>query len=428
MPTDRSLSEELIARNLINQFSAKSLADVVDKEKRTIYLGVDPTADSMHVGHFAALMLLRHLAEAGHKVIFLAGGGTGMIGDPKPDSERKLLPRETIEANVLSLKKQAEKILNVQNLTIADNYDWLGKLNLLEFLRDTGKNFTVNNLVKKDAIAARMQSEEGITYTEFTYPLLQAYDYWHLHKEFGCDVQIGGSDQWGNIVAGVDLIRRKTGSEVFALTFPLVIDKATGKKFGKSEGNAVWLDSAKTSPFAFYQFWLNTGDESVGDFLKLFTLNPLHALDELLELHARDKGARVAQKRLAYDVTTLVHGEDAANKVVQATDVLFGSVSVGSIAGADVASFLADAPHFAVSLAVDAAAGNTNPTLVDVLVATSLASSKREAREFIESGAVSLGGVKITDIAYTLGPNDFESNGLQLLKRGKQKVVVLTNN
>jgi tyrosyl-tRNA synthetase len=351
-----------------------------------------------------------------------------MIGDPKPDSERKLLPRETIEANVLSLKKQAEKILNVQNLTIADNYDWLGKLNLLDFLRDTGKNFTVNNLVKKDAIAARMQSEEGITYTEFTYPLLQAYDYWHLHKEYGCDVQIGGSDQWGNIVAGVDLIRRKTGSEVFALTFPLVIDKATGKKFGKSEGNAVWLDSAKTSAFAFYQFWLNTSDESVGDFLKLFTLLPLAQIEEALERHEENKGGRAAQRLLAHEVTKLVHGEDAANKAVQATDVLFGQVSVGSIATADVAGFLADAPHLVVgrTVSADGAAGE-NPLLIDALISSGLAASKREAREFIEGGAVSLGGVKITDVGYALGPNDFESNGLQLLKRGKQKVCVLVN-
>lgn len=412
-----SLSEQLTKRNLINQYSAKNLADVVDGEKRTIYLGVDPTADSMHVGHLAALMPLRHMAEAGHKIICLVGGGTGMIGDPKPDSERKLLPRETIEANVQALKKQAEKILNVQNLTIADNYDWLGKLNLLEFLRDTGKNFTVNNLVKKDAIASRMQSDEGITYTEFTYPLLQAYDYWHLHKEFGCDVQIGGSDQWGNIISGVDLIRRKTGSEVFALTFPLVIDKATGKKFGKSEGNAVWLDSSKTSPFAFYQFWLNTSDESVSDFLKLFTLLSLQGIDELLENHEKNKGSRNAQRTLAYEVTKLVHGEDAANKAVQATDVLFGQASVGSVASEDIAAFLTDAPHLKV--------GRDNATLLDILVSSSLASSKREAREFIESGAVTLGGVKITDVAYTLGSNDFESNGLQLLKRGKQKVAVL---
>jgi tyrosyl-tRNA synthetase len=416
------LSEQLTARNLINQHSGKSLAEVIDGSKRVVYLGVDPTGDSMHVGHLAALMLLRHVAEAGHKVIFLAGGGTGMIGDPKPNVERTLLPRETIVANVQALKTQAEKILNVQNLTIADNYDWLGSLNLIEFLRDIGKHFTVNNLVKKDAIAARMQSEDGITYTEFSYPLLQSYDFLHLHKEFGCNVQIGGSDQWGNIISGVDLIRRKTGSEVFALTFPLVIDKATGKKFGKSEGNAVWLDGAKTSPFAFYQFWLNTNDESVADFLKIFTTLPLYEIDEALAQHAENKGARAAQRLLASQVTKLVHGESAAQKAQQATDVLFGSAQVGSIDGADVAEFLKDAPHIQVTRGEGA---TENPLLIDILIQANLASSKREAREFIESGAITLGGVKITDLTYTLGPNDFESNGLQLLKRGKQKVVVL---
>lgn len=408
-------ASRLQARGLVNQFTAEKLEDIVN-EPRTVYLGVDPSSDSMTVGNLVALMALRNLRDAGHTVIFLAGGGTGMIGDPKPDSERQLLPRETIVSNVAKLKAQAERILNISDLTVVDNYDWLGKIGYIEFLRDVGKFFTVNALVKKDAIASRMESEDGITYTEFSYPLLQGYDYLHLYRTHGCTLQIGGSDQWGNIVSGVELIRRKEEGVAHALTFPLVIDKATGKKFGKSEGNAVWLDAAKTSPFAFYQFWFNQSDESVGDFLKLYTLLELDAIDALLQKHEENKSARTAQRALAYEVTTIVHGKAAADAATTTQEVLFGTAALSEVTTEGVAWLLQNAPSARVAVGA---------LLVDVLIDAQLAASKREAREFIEGGAVTLGGVKITDVAYTIADNDFEQNGLQLLKRGKQKVVVI---
>ena len=410
-----SLSSELRERGFINQFSSETLEEMLDGEPRTVYLGVDPSSDSMTVGNLVAVMLLRKLAKAGHTVIFLAGGGTGMIGDPKPNVERPLLPRETIVSNVESIRAQAEKILQVPNLVMADNYDWLGKLGYIEFLRDIGKHFTANSLVKKDAIAARMESEDGITYTEFSYPLLQAYDYLHLYRAHGCNLQIGGSDQWGNIIAGVDLIRRKEGGSAYALTIPLLIDKATGKKFGKSEGNAVWLDANKTSPFAYYQFWFNASDEAVLDYLKIFTDLSLNEIAEIGKAHAENPGERMAQRSLAYAATEIVHGAKAAQLAEDASKILFGEGDVSTVT--DVAAFIRDVPSTLVT---------AGEPLIDILINAQLAQSKREARQFIESGAVSLNNAeRISDVHYALKNEDFFSNGLALLKRGKQKVSIL---
>jgi tyrosyl-tRNA synthetase len=338
-----------------------------------------------------------------------------MIGDPKPNVERTLLPRETVVANVEKIRTQAAHILNVPDLVMVDNYDWLGKLGMIEFLRDVGKYFTANALVKKDAIAARMDSEDGITYTEFSYPLLQGYDYYHLHKEMGCDLQIGGSDQWGNIISGVDLIRRKTGDTAYALTIPLVIDKATGKKFGKSEGNAVWLDAEKTSPFQFYQFWFNAGDEGVEDYLKLYTELTLDAIKEIMKAHAENPGDRGAQRSLAFAATELVHGAAAARQAEDTAKILFGNGDVSSIE--DPTSFTRDVPSTTVAV---------GDLIIDVLVSSGLASSKREARQFVESGAVSMNNAeRITDVKRALTGDDFFKNGLATLKRGKQNIRVL---
>jgi tyrosyl-tRNA synthetase len=319
---------------------------------------------------------------------------------------------------VSKLKEQAESILAVENLTIVDNYDWLGKIGLIDFLRDIGKHFTANNLVKKDAIAERMKSEEGITYTEFSYPLLQAYDFLHLNREYNCDLQVGGSDQWGNITAGVDLIRRVESKTVYALTVPLVIDKATGKKFGKSEGNAVWLSAEKTSPYAFYQFWLNTSDESVEDFLKLFTVLSLPEIEAIMKEHSGDKGKRIAQRALARAVCEIVHGKAIAQSVEEVTAVFFGNSPNDHIAKVTfVDGFLAVAPH------TKAAIGDS---LVEILVTAQLAESKRQAREFIEGGAISINHAdKVTDVGYTLGEHDFFANGLVLLKKGKVAHVLV---
>lgn len=408
------LSETLRERGYVYQHSSETLEEITDGIKRTVYLGVDPTADSIHAGNLAAYMLLRRFADDGHRVILIVGGGTGMIGDPKPDVERPLLDIDTINERVEKLRTQAEKILGNTQLTIINNYDWLGKEQLIPFLREYGKFFTVNNLIKKDAIAARIASEDGISFTEFAYPLLQAFDFWHLFKNEKCDVQIGGSDQWGNIVSGVELIRRKENAIAYALTIPIIVDKATGKKFGKSEGNAIWLDAAKTSPFQFYQFWLNASDESVRDFLNLFTMLPLEEISSLMDQQDTDAGARIAQRRLAREVTALVHGEDEAAKAEDVSSVLFGDGNIESLDSDTIATLMSSAPT---------CEAQRGASIVDILVLSGLASSRREARQFLSDGAITLGGQAIDELK-VIEADDFVS-GAALLKRGKRNVSVL---
>jgi tyrosyl-tRNA synthetase len=381
---------------------------VLDGPKRTIYHGVDPSADSIHAGNFAVWMMLRHLVEAGHKVILLIGGGTGMIGDPKPDVERPLTPPEEVAKRVEKLSAQAKRLLGGE-VTFVNNHDWLGKLQLIDFLRDTGKHFTINELIKKDAIATRLAGEHGISYTEFAYPLLQAYDYLELNRTYGCDVQVGGSDQWGNIIAGVELVRRKEQKTVYAITVPLIIDKATGKKFGKSEGNAVWLDATKTSPYEFYQFWLNTADENVIDYLKIFSLLTLEEIEVCKQEFEKNPGARAAQKKLAEAITKIVHGEEVAAAVGEVSEILFGDESVEHISPEAKNILLQNAPKTKVS---------EGQNIVDVLVETGLSSSKREARTFIESGAISINETKVTDVGALVTFEHFTDN-LALLRRGK---------
>lgn len=409
------LSEELQARGFIHQFSSETIEEIVDGPKRTVYHGIDPTADSAHAGNFANWVLLRHLVEHGHKVIFLVGGGTGRIGDPKPDEERTLASYEEIDERVEKIRAQAIKLLGTDEITFVNNNDWLSELGLIEFLRDIGKRFTVNELIKKDAIATRLSSEVGLSYTEFAYPLLQAYDYLELHRRYGCDFQVGGSDQWGNIIAGVDLVRRVEQKTVYALTQPLVIDKATGKKFGKSEGNAVWLDPEKTSPYQFYQFWLQAGDEGVIDFLKRFTFVSLEEIAEIEQEFSANPGARSAQKRLAYEVTRFVHGEEEAESAQKVSGILFGGEPLGSLTPEEAATLRENAPTCEVAI---------GDLVVDVLVASGLASSKREARTFIESSAVELGGIKI-DTTETLIAEGIFHDDLAVLKRGKKQMCVL---
>lgn len=408
------ISEELQRRGFIHQFSAPTLEEILDNEPRVIYHGIDPTADSAHAGNFVNWMLLYHLVKAGHKIIFLVGGGTGMIGDPKPDVERQLKPMAEIENNVAKIKAQAEKIFAGYNVQFANNYDWLGSLSLISFLRDIGKHFTVNELIKKDAIATRLQSEQGLSYTEFAYPLLQGYDYLELHRQFGATVQVGGSDQWGNIIAGTDLIRRIEQNTAFAVTVPLVIDKVTGKKFGKSEGNAIWLDANKTSPYAFYQFWLNTSDENVENYLKLFTVTPLTEIESLLTSHFGSPEMRQAQQHLAKLVTAFVHGVEVASSAEKVSNVLFGDVLLADLTHTEKEFLVENAPIVTVKDRTD---------LVDVLVESGMATSKREARTFIESGAVSVDGVKCQDLSSVIEIKD--SNNLVHLKRGKKNVAIL---
>lgn len=409
------LSEELQARGFIHQHTGESLSEVLDKEKRTIYHGIDPSADSAHVGNMVIWLLLRHLSLAGHKVIFLVGGGTGMIGDPKPDSERVLQDVSITDGNVEKIKAQAERLIGGGNTSIqfVNNKDWLAAEGLLTFLRDIGKHFTVNELIKKDAIAKRLSSDTGISYTEFAYPLLQGYDYLVLNRQYGCDVQVGGSDQWGNIVSGVDLIRRKEQKTVHAVTVPLIVDKATGKKFGKSEGNAVWLDADKTTPFNFYQFWLNVSDENVIDYLKVFTFLSLEDIAELEQEVAQNPGVRKAQKELAFAVTSFVHGTEVATAVRNVTSIIFGGDPINSLTETEREILLQNAPTYTL---------DAEMTLVEVLVASELASSNREARTFIETGAISLREEKITSLDTMVS---VAAGEIALLRRGKKNFVVL---
>ena len=408
------LSEELQARGFINQSSFETLSIIFDEEKRVVYHGIDPSADSAHAGNFVIWMMLKHLVNHGHRLIFLVGGGTGMIGDPKPDAERVLNTREAVNSNVVKLKLQAKNFFGEDNISFVDNYDWLGSLGLIPFLRDIGKHFTVNELIKKDAISRRLQSETGISYTEFAYPLLQAYDYLKLYKDDGATLQVGGSDQWGNIISGVDLVRRVERATVYAVTVPLIIDKATGKKFGKSEGNAVWLAAEKTSPYAFYQFWLNVADDSVIDYLKLFTFLSLEAIAELEEELKNNPSARDAQKVLAKEVTSIVHEEEVFNQINQVTNCLFGEILISELSSDEISLLKENAP---LTKVVDGS------FLVDILVESSLATSKREARTFIESGAMAISGVKVIDLEYKV-KKDVDGELIHL-KRGKKNVVLL---
>ena len=410
------LSDILKERGYVYQHSSERLEEITDGAKRTLYLGLDPSADSLQVGQLMGFLVLRRFLEDGHKVILVVGGGTGMIGDPGgKTAERVLLDAETVARNAEAIATQASTLFAGADFTLLNNADWLSQLNMIEFLREVGKHFTVNVLLQRDFIKDRVKDpEHGISYTEFSYALLQAYDYLHLHREYGCDLQVGGSDQWGNIVSGVDFIRRKTGDAVHAFTWPLLTDKA-GKKFGKSESGAIWLDPAKTSPFAFYQFWLNAEDESLGEYLLKMTMLSKTEIGAALELHKRDPKERHGQQLLAREATTLVHGAEEAAKAEQVSQVLFGEGTLEGLDADALQMLKAGAPSREIQ---------TGTGIVDALVVARLASSKREARQFLADESVLLNGDPITDPSETLGSDDFY-NGLALLKRGKRNICVL---
>ncbi|KKW17808.1 MAG: Tyrosine-tRNA ligase [Parcubacteria group bacterium GW2011_GWB1_50_9] len=409
------LSETLKERGYVQQFSSKKLEEITDGPKRTLYFGIDPSADSLQVGQLQAFLILRRFLEDGHKVILLVGGGTGLIGDPGGKSvERPLLEAETVRANGEKIAEQAKRLFGGAEFTLLNNIEWLEKLSLIEFLRDTGKHFTINMMLQRDFIKDRIKNpEEGISYTEFSYALLQAYDYFHLHEEYGCDVQVGGSDQWGNIVSGVDFIRRKTGDVAYAFTWPLLVNKATGKKFGKSEMGTVWLSPEKTTPFQFYQFWFNTEDETVKEYLLKMTMLSATEIDAAMELHKREPRKRHVQGILAQEITSLVHGESAAAAAERVSRAVFDE-NLAELSPEDVKSLREIAPSYEA---------HVDDSLTDVLVGAQLASSKREARQFLTEKAITLNG-KIVKAERTLVEKDF-SDGLALLKRGKRNVCVL---
>ncbi|MBI2610354.1 tyrosine--tRNA ligase [Candidatus Kaiserbacteria bacterium] len=411
------LSAILKERGYVYQFSSEKLEEITDGPKRTLYLGIDPSADSLQVGQLQAFLVLRYFLEDGHKVILVIGRGTGMIGDPGGKAaERALLDAETVARNAEKISEQVKRLFGSEDFTLVDNAEWLGKLHLIEFLREVGKHFTVNAMLQRDFIRDRVKDpEKGISYTEFSYALLQAYDYLYLHEKHGCDLQVGGSDQWGNIISGVDFIRRRTGEVVYAFTWPLLVDKTTGRKFGKSEAGTIWLEAAKTSPYQFYQFWINAEDENLREYLLKMTMLSKTEIDAALELHKRDPKERHGQQILALEVTKLVHGEEEAMKAERISQVLFGDGNVRGLERDSLEMLKSTAPSQQVQ---------TGFPIIDALVAAGLCHSKREARQFLADEAVMLNGQTITDPKRKLGPDDFYE-GIALLARGKKNVCVL---
>lgn len=413
-----TLAEELKARGLIEHSSTEP--SVIFAKPRVAYLGIDPTADSMQIGNLAVVLMMKRLADAGSSLIFLVGGATGQIGDPKEKGERVLLDEKTVAKNTRALKSQLKSILGRTPFRLVDNADWLTKVKLLPFLRDIGKHFTVNDLVKRDIIRKRLETpDESISYTEFSYSLLQGYDYLTLHEKYGVDLQVGASDQWTNILSGVDLIHKKLTADVYACTIPLVTD-ASGKKFGKSEGNAVWLDPEKTSPFAFYQFWLTLPDAKIEDYLKIYTFLPLNEIAAVMELHRRNPGERQAQETLARLVTEIVHGPAATAQAAAATDALFGGTPFAELSRDARAVALAEAP----SAAFSKKEFETGVSLAEALVAGRLCSSKSEARRLMEGKAIMLSGQTIENPDQKVYLGDL-SDGHALVRKGKQGVLVL---
>src|ERR1035437_278527 len=386
-----TLSEELKARGLI-ELSSTAPEKIFDAP-RTVYIGTDPTADSLHVGHLAWVLFMKRLGNAGNKLFFLVGGGTGMIGDPKEKGERPMLDEKTVAHNTRALKSQLKKILGNLSFKMVDNADWLMDVKLVPFLRDVGKYFTVNDLIKREIIKKRLDApDESISYTEFTYALLQGLDYLTLHEKYGVDLQLGGSDQWTNILSGVDLIHKRLGKQVYAIGMPLITDSA-GKKFGKSEGNAIWLDPKKTSPFKFYQFWINLPDTDIEKYLKVYTFLPVAEIGALMELHSRKPGDRQAQETLARLVTEIVHGPAATAQADAATDALFGDTPFGELSREARQVALAEAP----SVMLLKKELEDGISLAETLVTGGLASSKSDARRLIEGKGITLGGLPIID-------------------------------
>jgi len=416
-----TLSEDLAFRGLIHQMTDPELPKRLDVPGLTVYAGFDPSADSLHVGNLLQLCTLRRFQMHGHRPISLAGGGTGMIGDPggKQD-ERQLLDRETLDRYLDRIRPQLGQLLDLNDALLLNNADWLGSLSTIEFLRDVGKHFTVNQMVAKESVKTRFERpDHGISYTEFSYMLLQAYDFLRLHVDHGCDLQIGGSDQWGNITMGVELIRKTCGDEAWGLTTPLVL-KADGTKYGKTESGTVWLDPERTSPYAMYQFFLHTSDEQVGELLRYLTfLGP----DQITELDAETAShpeRRAGQHALARAVVSLVHGDDEVARCEEASAALFGE----EIAGLSEKMLLAvtqDAPTTLLSRQelVDGL------VLVDALVRTGLAKSKGEARRTIDQGGAYVNNVRISDATHALGTGDLLHDRYVVLRKGRRDVHIV---
>ncbi len=416
-----NIFEELKERGLVFQTTDEAaLEKALTEGQVSFYTGYDPTADSLHLGHLVAILANRRLQLAGHKPFALVGGATGLIGDPSfKDAERSLQTKETVDGWVVKIQGQLSRFLDFENgdnkAEMVNNYDWFGSVSFIDFLRDVGKYFTVNYMMSKDSVKKRI--ETGISYTEFAYQIMQGYDFYELNQKHNVTLQIGGSDQWGNMTAGTELLRRKADKTGHVITVPLITD-ATGKKFGKSEGNAVWLDADKTSPYEMYQFWLNVMDDDAVRFLKIFTFL---SLDEIAAIEKQFNAARherLAQKVLAKEVVTLVHGEEAYRQALNITEQLFAG-NVKNLSATELKQGLSNVPNYAVQTQDDL-------NIVEILVKSGISSSKRQAREDVQNGAIYINGDRIQDLTYTLSDDDKIDQELTVIRRGKKKYFVLT--
>lgn len=400
--------EDLKYRGLIKDISSEELEKKLNEEKLTFYIGTDPTADSMHIGHFSSFLIATRLAKYGHKPILLIGGATGLIGDPKPSNERQMITKEEVEKNVEGLTKQAKKIFGFE---VVNNYDWIKEINTIDFLRDYGKYINVNYMLDKDIISRRLES--GITFCEFAYTILQGLDFVNLYENKGVTLEVAGSDQWGNITTGIELARKKLGVELYGMTMPLVLDNR-GVKFGKTEGNALWLDKNKTSSYELYQYLINADDVCVIDYLKKLTFLTKEVIDKIEKEHSEKPELRLAQKRLAEEVITFLHGREEYEKAVNISESLF-SGNISNLSAKDIKIGLKEVPTFNL---------DSEYNLIDLLVDNKICNSKREARELVSGNSISINGNKITDLEYKISKSIAIDNEIIVIKRGKKKYYI----
>lgn len=397
--------DDLKYRGLIKDISNKDLEKKLNEESLTFYIGTDPTADSMHIGHFSSFLIATRLAKYGHKPVLLVGGATGLIGDPKPSNERQMITKEEVLKNVDGLTKQARSIFGFE---VVNNYDWIKEINTIDFLRDYGKYINVNYMLDKDIINRRLES--GITFCEFAYTILQGLDFVNLYQEKNVTLQVAGSDQWGNITTGIELARKKLGVELYGMTMPLVLD-SRGVKFGKTEGNALWLDKEKTSSYELYQYLINSDDTCVIDYLKKLTFLTKEEIENIEKVHNEAKEKRIAQKKLAEEVITFLHGKEEYEKALNISESLF-SGNINNLSAKDIKIGLKEVPSFVIE---------KDDTLINILVDNSICSSRREARELINSNSISVNGNKINDENYNISKDIAIDNSVIVIRRGKKK-------
>ena len=400
--------EDLKWRGLIQDISDEKLIDKLNNESLTFYIGTDPTADSMHIGHYSSFLISKRLAKYGHKPILLVGGATGLIGDPKPTSERPMISKEAVEHNFKGLKKQAEEIFGFE---VVNNFDWTKDINVIDFLRDYGKYFNVGYMLGKDKVRSRMES--GITYAEFSYMILQALDFMYLYEHRNCILQVAGSDQWGNITSGIELIRKKLGKEAYGMVMPLITD-SNGVKFGKTEGNALWLDKNKTSSYTLYQYLINLEDSMIISYLKMLTFLSKEEIEKIEERHNQHPELREAHKILAREIITDLHGKDSYDKAVMMSEALFTG-KFTNLTKEEILELFTGYDKIKVS---------NNQNILDLLINVGVCNSKREARELVTGNAISINGEKVSDIEYIISDKDFIENEYIIIRRGKKNYYI----